>query len=109
MFIGDGIQREAIECFEDIIIIPFMMHFELVEYFRLADIGVWPRQESISMLDAAVSGLPIIGSNKIGVFKRIHRNGSTYEEDDLESLANVIRLLSLSDVRGVLSITGRKK
>jgi hypothetical protein len=61
------------------------------------------------MVEAAANGLPVIGSNKIGEFERINGNGLTYEEDNLGNLANASRMLSLSDVRGVMGKTGRKK
>ena len=48
-----------------------MSHRQLSAHYRAADIGIWPRQESMSMIDAASSGVPLIVSDKIGEPERV--------------------------------------
>ena len=62
LFVGDGPQRESIQASLGCAVHPFVPVDGLARYFRAADIGVWPRQESMSMLDAASCGLPIVSA-----------------------------------------------
>ena len=66
LFIGDGAEGESIVATPGCKRLPFMRHNTLSEQYRAADIAVWPRRESMSMLDAAASGLPVVVSDKIG-------------------------------------------
>src|SRR5262249_49494533 len=59
LFVGNGVQAEAIREQPGCITHPFVPVQELAGFFRAAEIGVWPTQESMSMLDAAACGLPI--------------------------------------------------
>jgi glycosyltransferase involved in cell wall biosynthesis len=57
---------------------------ELADYFRAADIGVWPR-ESTSMLDAAACGLPIV-VNDTSSLLGIEGNGLVYELNNVDDM-----------------------
>ena len=70
---------------------------ELAVYYQIANIGVWPRQESTSQLDAMACGLPLILSNKIEALERIDGNGYLYNEDDSEDLAKKIHKMFVSN------------
>ena len=59
---------------------------ELASLYRASDIGVWPREESTSQLDAMASGLPIVISDRVRTQERIGV-GATYEEGNSSSLA----------------------
>jgi glycosyltransferase involved in cell wall biosynthesis len=48
LFIGNGAQGEAIHKLPGCVVHPFVPVNELGDYFRAADIGVWPTQESTS-------------------------------------------------------------
>jgi glycosyltransferase involved in cell wall biosynthesis len=71
---------------------------ELYQYYSAADVGVWPLQCSISMLEAASCGLPVIISDKSGALERISKgNGLTYKEGDVTDLENKMSLLLNND------------
>ena len=109
LFIGDGNQKSEIAACRNVVIVPFMPHSQLAKHYRAADIAVWPRQESLSMLDAASSGLPLVVSNKIGEPERVSGNGRTYEEDSVVSLMEELRLLKDPERRRVYGAAGRSK
>lgn len=109
LFIGEGAQKSEIENCKNTRILAFMRHDKLVDYYRAADIGIWPKQESMSMLDAAATGLPIIVSNLIGDVNRVDGNGLMYSEGDPMDLANKIVLLKDSDLRHKMGAVGIKK
>jgi glycosyltransferase involved in cell wall biosynthesis len=109
LFIGDGLQRTQIEACRNTIIRPFMTHRRLSEFYRMADIAVWPTQESMSMLDAAASGLPLVVSNKMGERERVEGNGDVFEEGSLEDLVAVLERMADAEKRRALGQAGRRK
>jgi glycosyltransferase involved in cell wall biosynthesis len=109
LFIGDGEQKPEIAACPSTTILPFMTHTELAQHYRAADIGVWPRQESMSMIDAAASGVPIIVSNHMGEPGRIAGNGKMYEENDVGDLIAVIRSFASAEERRTYGAVGRRK
>jgi glycosyltransferase involved in cell wall biosynthesis len=78
-------------------VLDFMPYYELGEFYRSADVGVWPTNESISMLDAAACGLPLIVSDGIGYFDHVIGNGLVYHMNDLNSL--IEKLYELKDLK----------
>lgn len=102
LFIGGGEQRARISESDGSITLPFKPVAELGDYYRAADIGVWPTQESTSMLDASACGLPIIVNHTLVARERINGNGLTYELNNLESL--IEQLTALLDPRRRLSL-----
>lgn len=86
LFIGLGEQRRALEERGGSTVIPFVRHEELAAFYRAADIGVWPKQESTSMMDASASGLPVVVSSRMRASHRVQDCGLTYTEGDRESL-----------------------
>lgn len=111
LFVGSGQQSDldAIRAYPGSVIHPFVPVQELPQFYRVADIGVWPRQESTSQLDAAASGLPIIVSDQVKVQERIHGNGLQYEEGNSQHLAQQILKLSDLAVRRHMGELGAKK
>jgi len=109
LFIGEGEQKPEIAACPNTTILPFMTHADLARHYRAADIGVWPRQESMSMIDAAASGVPIIVSNRMGEPGRVAGNGKTYEENDPGALADVIRSFDSAAERRTCGAIGRSK
>lgn len=97
LFLGNGTDEEKkqlsskIGCF----VHPFVSVNELPKYYRATDIGVWPREESTSQLDAAACGLPLILSDQIKVLERIDGNGLLFQEGNAKDLAE--KILSLKD------------
>ena len=96
LFVGSGEQADEISVLNGCKIINFQTQNDLANIYRAADIAVWPREESMSMLDAAASGLPLIVSDQMGEQDRIIGNGLTYKDRNINSL--VSSLLKLSDI-----------
>lgn len=71
-------------------VFPYLPANKLADYYAISDIGVWPKQESTSQLDALACGLPIIISNRHGDPNRSENSGSTYSEGDYLALAEEI-------------------
>jgi glycosyltransferase involved in cell wall biosynthesis len=109
LFIGAGVQRAEIAACRHTTIVPFMTHRNLAEHYRAADLAVWPTQESMSMLDAAASGLPIVVSHRVGEVERVNGNGRLYKENDVSSMVEALLSLASLDVRQSLGATGRRK
>jgi glycosyltransferase involved in cell wall biosynthesis len=109
IFIGDGPQKKYISSLKGCIIVPFKPISDLSIYYNLADIGVWPAQESTSMLDAMATGLPIIISNKIKAIERVEGNGLTYNENNYSDLVCKLLKLKSPNTRQQLGEKGRDK
>jgi glycosyltransferase involved in cell wall biosynthesis len=109
LFIGDGAQKAQIAACRNTTILSFMKHEKLAQHYRAADIGIWPRQESMSMIDAAASGVPIVVSNRIGEPGRVIGNGKMYEENDVASLVEALRSFASESERNAYGAVGRQK
>ena len=101
LFVGNGAQIQGIESSRNCVTHPFVPVHELGALFRAADVGVWPTQESISMLDAAACGLPIVANDTMSAPERINGSGATYRLNDMDDMVRV--LLSLKDADGEAS------
>ena len=111
LFVGSGTdsERAALESRAGCVIHPFVPARELPPLYWASDIGVWPRQESTSQLDAAASGLPIILSDRVSVRERIDGNGMTYSDGDAADLAERILSLRRPEVREAMGQIGSRK
>ena len=109
VFLGEGEQSEEIASVEDCQVKAFVPFTKLAQYYRAADIGVWPCQESIGMLDAAACGIPIVVSESIKARERVDGNGLTYSENDSASLANQLAKLENQELRAKLGQHGTEK
>lgn len=77
---------------------------ELFKYYNAADIGVWPLQCSVTMLEATACGLPAIISDKCGATERVAAgNGLLYSESNPADLANKIVSLLNPELRAYMS------
>ncbi len=77
---------------------------ELYKYYNASDIGVWPLQCSLTMLEASACGLPIIISNMSGATERISfGNGLLYKEFDITDLTNKFEMLLNANLRQKMS------
>jgi glycosyltransferase involved in cell wall biosynthesis len=109
LFIGNGTQnRDLGEC-DGCVVLPFRPHRELPAYYRASEIGVWPTQESMSMLDAAACGLPIIVNDTLLAKERIDGNGLTYRLNDAADLAETIKSLADPATRRELGEVGASR
>jgi glycosyltransferase involved in cell wall biosynthesis len=111
LFIGNGLAEDvaAIKNTPGCVVQLFVPSCDLPPYYWAADIGVWPKQESTSQLDAAACGLPLILSNRIRVLERVEESGLLYEEDNPDDLAKQIRRLSSPSIRKKMGENGSRK
>jgi len=111
LFVGTGTVEEIsyLKRKKGCIVHPFVLVNELPDFYRAVDIGVWPREESTSQLDAVACGLPIIISDKVSVTERVEGNGLFYKEGNSRDLADKILALSDAKTRRDFSLNGVKK
>ena len=82
---------------------------ELYKFYSAADVAIWPRQASLSMMEAMSTGLPIIISDDSEVTERLeYGNGLTYKNEDAADLAHQMETLFDSDLRKKMGTQGRK-
>ena len=104
LFVGDGPQREEIAELAGCTIHSFVSWDQLPDYYRAADIGVWPTQESMSMLDAAACGLPIVVSDRLAATERVEGNGLQYREGDAGRLGGLPRSFAGREVARAIGV-----
>lgn len=82
---------------------------ELYKFYSAVDVAVWPREASLSMMEAMASGLPVIISDSSEVTERIGwDNGLTYLGDDSVDLASQMEKLLDPKLRREMGANGRK-
>ncbi|MBK8926564.1 MAG: glycosyltransferase family 4 protein [Crocinitomicaceae bacterium] len=104
-FIGDGVQNEKIKSIDGCSIHGFVAQEELSNLYNLASLGVWPRQESTSMLDCLACRTAIIVNDTVIAKERVDGNGEIFAFDSVESLANKIEKLFLD--KNLLDLYGK--
>ncbi len=109
LFIGNGTQAREIQSCDGCLIHDFVTVEALGALYRAADIGVWPTQESLSMLDAAACGLPIIANHTLATRERLQDNGLSYRLNDLNDLVQTLLALRERPKRAALGDVGAKK
>jgi len=109
LFMGDGPARyvSKIREVEGCEVHPFVATQDLAQYYQAADIGVWPKQESTSQLDAIACGLPIILSDRVHVTERMEGNGLLYLEGSASSLADCLHEIIDPGLRQKMGGRGR--
>ncbi len=111
LFVGDGPREylDSIRKCAGCVVHSFVPVQELPDLYRAADVGVWPKQESTSQLDAAACGLPLILSNQVKVLERVDGNGLLFEQGDPDSLATQLASLASADRRQKMGALGAKR
>ena len=108
LFVGTGQQRQEIESL-GFRVMDFMPFRELGKFYRAADLGVWPGPESISQLDAAGCGLPLIVGDVGHYREHINGNGVVYNTGDEPDLARAIVEMQDRETRSRLGESGANK
>lgn len=109
LFIGDGPQREALRASDGSVVLDFMKHSELPGYYRASEVGVWPTNESTSMLDAAACGLPLVVSDGIVYREHVDGNGLVVRMGDPADLVSAMTGLLDAQRRATLGTAGALK
>jgi len=109
LFIGVGEQENEIEKCPGSKILGFEPFKNLFKYFQASDIGVWPTQESTSMIDAAACGIPIIVSDQLYARERTEGNGLDYKHENFVDLSEKLLKLRDPDLRRKMGHAGSEK
>lgn len=109
LFVGNGAQAQDIQFCLGCATHPFVPVHELGKFYRASNIGVWPTQESLSMLDASACGLPIVANQSMAAPERLQGSGLTYRLNDLGDLVRVLLDLSDQQTRERLGSAGAQK
>ena len=82
---------------------------ELPGFYSAADVGVWPRECSLCMMEAMACSLPIVISDTSETTERVgNNNGLTYSGDDASDLAMQMERLLNTELRKEMGQNGRK-
>lgn len=84
---------------------------ELPKYYAIADIGVWPKQCSLTVLEAMACSIPVILSDNSGANERVDGLDThcLYRESEVESLVDSVRYFLADDRRVSIGKASRKK
>jgi len=107
--IGEGAEKQALAASEWTTVLSFRPYQELGPYYRAADIGIWPSNESTSMLDAAACGLPLIVSDLVVYRDHVDGNGLVFKKGDFADLIAKLTELDDADRRRKLGAVGAEK
>lgn len=106
LFVGDGTEYEALKKYPSSILHPFVKWLELPDFYRAADLAVWPRSITTSTLDASACGLPIVMSSEESATERWDGIGMTYKNEDPEALKNALLFFADSNQRKAMGEAG---
>ncbi len=109
LIIGNGSQQDAIAACDGTVLVDFMPHAMLAQYYRASDIGVWPTNESTSTLDAAACGLPLIISDGVADPSHVTGNGLIVRQHDVDDLVRALSELADPALRRRLGTLGAEK
>jgi glycosyltransferase involved in cell wall biosynthesis len=88
-------------------ILPSVNSKELFKYYSMADFAVFPKENTLSALDAQSCKLPIIMEDDITNAERLKEGGLIYEANNLNDLAKkILTLLNDKELRNKLSENG---
>lgn len=110
LFVGSGNQGTEIRKCASSTIVDFVPYYDLFKFYQVSDVGVWPAQESTSMLDAAATGIPIVVNDTLLAKERYEGNGLTYKLGNAEDLAEkILKLYTDRELSAKLGQEGKRK
>lgn len=109
LFVGEGPQAAEIAQCRGCVVQQFAPMSRLGGYYRAADVGVWPTQESMSMLDALACGLPLIANDTMHAPERLNGTGLAYRLGDVDDLVRKLRSLGDAGLREKLGSQGARR
>ena len=75
--------------------LPFADNAELPAFYSAADIGVWPGDWSVTVLEAASCALPLVLPNReYALYSASNNNGLFFERGDADELAHTLATLA---------------
>ncbi|HPO49181.1 MAG TPA: glycosyltransferase family 4 protein [Spirochaetota bacterium] len=99
--------KKKLENVFQIINIDAVKNEDLVEVYSASDVACWPRQSSMSMIEAASCSLPIICCDFL-TERYKNNNGIPVKEDDIEALSSaLLKLVNNSQLRKTMGDNGR--
>lgn len=88
---GNEVEMVFKESHNRIIRFPTQKYEDLASFYQAADLGVFPRQCSLSFYDIQACGVPIVSENNNINYERLqHSNGWYFESGDVEDFRRVI-------------------
>lgn len=91
---------EAQEVADRVMWIGAVPNSALADLYRSADIGVWPRLSSLTMIEAQACGLPVVVSDFPPAVERVRRGGGlVFRTDDVRDLEAKLEELLLDGER----------
>lgn len=103
----DKIKKNSLE--KHIILNNAVPNDQLYQYYSVADVAVWPREASLSMMEAMACNLPIIISAESEVSERLeYNNGLQYWHEDAESLKMQMEKMLDKSLRLKMGTNGRR-
>lgn len=110
IFIGSGDLAPDIQHFKNCKHINFVPSHELADYYRAADIAVWPRSVTTSILDAAACALPVIISDDVAAYQLYDNDAkeynispniiaAKYRTNEVDDLVEKLRALENKELR----------
>ena len=92
------------------IFLPPVPNRNLYEYYSMADVGIWPKQCSITSLEAMACGIPVIISDKSGATERVsdNKNGFLYDEGNINDLEEKMTRLLARELRTIMGEEARR-
>src|SRR6185312_27926 len=109
LFIGSGPLEDALRQYPGSQVLPSMPFFALGRFYRASDLAIWPGTESISMLDAAACGLPVIISDRVIYRAPVAGNGRVFRHEDVADLATVLAEAADPQERERLGASGAER
>jgi glycosyltransferase involved in cell wall biosynthesis len=109
LFVGNGEEATRIATVPGSTVMSSIPFRHLVKYYQAADIAVWTGNESISTLDAAACGIPVIISDAVRYREHIDGNGLVFRFGDIDDLCRQLHYLMDPDTRRLLGSRGADK
>ena len=82
---------------------------KLNEFYNMADVVVFPKENTLSALDSQLSGTPVVMEDDTTNRERLQKGGLTYQQGDIKDLGEKIKLLLTNDsLRNKLSEEGQR-
>jgi glycosyltransferase involved in cell wall biosynthesis len=89
--------------------LPSVTHDELPSAYAGADIGVWPRQESMALFEALSAEVPVIINAASGYALAVQgRSGLLFDPENVDSLAEAMDRFTSESLRKVMGASGRE-